>query len=1082
MKRILLFLLSCTLASAAAAQDGPLWMRYPALSPDGQTIVFSYKGDLFRVPAAGGMAVPLTLHDAHDYRPVWSADGQNIAFASDRYGNFDVFVMPARGGEAKRLTYHSSDDIPSGFSPDGKAVLFSSLRTDVASNIQFPYGGLPELYQVALSGGTPKMVVSVTAEDATYTADGSAILYHDRKGYEDPWRKHHTSSVTRDLWRYEPGSKKFTQLTDWQGEDRSPLPVGDAVYFLSERNSGSFNVFKMDAKNPQQVEQISKFDKHPVRFLSAAKDGTLSYSYNGEIYLQKPGGQPAKVPIEIMVDGRTLTADILPVNANITEMALSPNGKEVALIVRGEVYVVSVEDGVSKKVTNTPQQERTVSFSPDGRSLLYAAERDGSWNVYQSSITRKEEPYFYSATVLKEVPVVATENEEFQPAYSPDGKEVAYLDERTTLKVINLDTKKSRTILEGKYNYSYSDGDQHYAWSPDSKWLLVQYLESNSWIDEVGLVSASGDGKVVNLTQSGYSDVMPKWGSEGKMIYWAADRDGQKNHGSWGGEQDIYGMFLTKEAHDRYKLTKADYALLSEQEKKDKEEKEKAEAEAKEKNKKKGDEKKEEKAKPVQVELDNIHNRRERFSLHSTTLSDALISPDGEKLYYLSNFEKGYDLWVTDLRDKSTKMLAKLGENANSLVMDKKGENLLVQADGKIFKIELKTNEKKPVSVNAEMNLVRQQEREYIFDHAWRQVQKKFYKTDLHGVDWDFYKKEYARFLPHINNNYDFSEMLSEMLGELNASHTGARYRPESKMADKTASLGLFYDQGYNGQGVLVAEVLKGGPFDKAASKIRNGVVIEKIDGVILTPEVNMYTHLNRKEGQNTLLSLYNPATKQRWDEVVKPVSTSEEMELRYQRWVENQRALVDKLSGGKIGYVHVRGMNDNSYRTTVEDVLGKNHGKQALVVDTRFNGGGWLHEDLTSLLSGKDYLEFAPRDQRLGSEPMAKWSKPSVVVMGEGNYSDAHMFPYAYKAKGLGKLVGMPVPGTGTAVWWERQIDPTLVFGIPQIGMLTPDGKYLENTQLEPDVKVHNDPSALIAGEDQQIAKAVELLLQETK
>ena len=315
------------------------------------------------------------------------------------------------------------------------------------------------------------------------------------------------------------------------------------------------------------------------------------------------------------------------------------------------------------------------------------------------------------------------------------------------------------------------------------------------------------------------------------------------------------------------------------------------------------------------------------------------------------------------------------------------------------------------------------------------------------------------------------------MLGELNASHTGSGYRFGDPNGDRTASLGLFYDLDYSGDGLKIEEVMDKRPVIKTGSMIKAGVIIEKIDGVKITADMNYYPLLNRKAGDPTLLSLYDPATKKRWDEVVKPIGMGEENELRYKRWVENCRKIVEETSGGKVGYVHVRGMDDRSYREVYDEALGKHADKVALVVDTRFNGGGWLHDDLATFLSGKEYITFYPREQKLGNEPQFKWRKPSVVVMSESNYSDAHMFPYTYRALGIGKLVGMPVPGTGTAVWWESLQNGTW-FGIPQVGMVDVDGDYLENKQLEPDYKVANEPAVVSKGRDQQLEKAVEVLL----
>ncbi len=1074
----------------AFAQSPALWLRYPAISPDGKNIVFSYQGDLYKVAADGGTATLLTTSDAYDAAPIWSHDGQQIAFASDRYGNPDVFVMPASGGTAIRLTFHSAGELPMDFTVDNQSVIFGSSQLDAASNQMFPSGALPELYQIPVIGGMPRQLITSPAEDARFNAAGNLLVFHDRKGYEDEFRKHHTSSVTRDVWKYDLTTKRFTQLTTFEGEDRNPIvaPNQQDIYYLSEK-SGSYNVWKMSL-NGGAATQISRLDKHPIRYLSMSNDGTLAFSYNGELYTMKEGGQPKKLTVNMVNDGRYNPVKTVSVGGGASEMALSPSGKEVAYVFRGEVFVSSVKEGTTKRITNSPEQERNIMFSPDGRSILYAGERHGSWNVYETSLARESEKQFFNATILKEKAILETPLEEFQPAYSPDGKEVAYFEERTALKVINLATKAVRTILPGNKNYSYSDGDQWYEWSPDGKWFLVQFLQDNQWIGQCGLVSAEGGKEVVNLTKSGYSNWVPRWAMGGKAMTWFSDRDGMKNHASWGGEGDAYAMFFTQEAFDNFKLSKEDWELKKEEEKekKEKEEKEKKEKEEKEAakkgNKKKDDDKKKEEKKeekkvdPIKIELDDIEKRKARLTMHSTRLADAILSKDGEKIFYLALFEKGFDLWQTELRTKETKILAKLGaKGVSSMVMDTSGKTLFLIVDGSITKIAVEDGKREGVNLKGEMVLNENVERAYLFEHIWRQVVKKFYTKDLHGVDWDFYKKEYARFLPYVNNNYDFADVCGEMLGELNASHTGAFFGKSIDNPDRTASLGCFFDENYKGNGLKIKEIIKKGPLFKGGTKIKAGTVIEKIDGEEITTTTNYHSLLNRKDGKNTLLSLYNEGTKERWEEVVKPINLGQEGELRYQRWVDRCGFLVDSLSAGRIGYVHVRGMDDRSFRTVYEDALGKNANKEALVVDTRFNGGGWLHDDLATFLNGKEYMSFEPRGQNIGTEPQFKWHRPSAVVMCESNYSDAHMFPYTYKALGIGKLVGMPVAGTGTAVWWEG-LQNGVVFGIPQVGMKGNDGRFLENQQLEPDILAPNEPDEVSKGRDQQLEAAVKELL----
>ncbi|MEM6360499.1 MAG: S41 family peptidase [Bacteroidota bacterium] len=1062
------FLLVAFLFVNSILQAQPLWLRSASISPDGSQIAFSYKGDIFLVPTSGGVAVPLTIDDSHDYMPVWSNDGLKLAFASNRYGNFDVFTVPVSGGKLDRLTYHSSDDLPNTFSPDDQQVVFNSWRVDLAKYAQFPNSRMPELYSVPVSGGRPATVLTTPSEAVVYDRAGSKIYYQDRKGYEDPFRKHHTSSITRDLWVYDTKSAKHTQLTDFPGEDRNPVLSADenSIFYLCEK-SGSYNVYKMDVSTPTASTPLTKFERHPVRYLSISDDDLMCFSYNGELYTFREGNEPKKVRIEIKSTRQNMARKTVPISSGISEMQIASHGKEFVFVKRGEVFVSSVDGGTTKRITNTPEQERSVSFSPDGRSIIYSGERNGSWNIYEVTLKDKNEPYFFAATLMEEKALVSTSAAEFQPVYSPDGKKVAYLEDRTTLKILDKASGEVEVALPAIRNYSYSDGDISYSWSPDSKWIACDMLMPRQWIGEIGIINVATK-EVKNITKSGYQDFVPRWTDDGSLVYWFSDRDGMKNHGSWGAESDVYAILLTQEAYDKYQLSKEEKELIEE----DKEE-------SKDKGKGKDDDSRRDEISPVEIDFDDIKKRKVRLTVHSSRLNDGILSKDGEKLYYLARFEKGLDLWMTKLRSSETKLLTKLGAGNGGLILSDDDKTIFMISDGKAYKIDAESGKKEGLNFKGEMELKAEKEREYLFGHMWQQVKDKFYVKNLHNVDWDGYKKDYERFLPHISNNHDFAEMMSELLGELNASHTGCRYRASNQASDQTSSLGLFFDNAYTGDGLRIEEVLKDGPCDKDDLKIAAGMVIEKIDGIALSPTINHYDVMNRKQGDRIRLSLYDPVKKTRFNQVIKPIGRGKEYNLLYERWVTNRKKEVEEASGGKVGYVHVRGMNNPSYRTVYEEVLGENYDKESLIIDTRSNGGGWLHDDLATFLSGNEYIRMMPRGQDLGTEPQFKWTKSTAVLTGESNYSDAHMFPYAYKALNIGTTIGMPIPGTGTAVWWERQIDPTLVFGIPQVGMVDINGDYLENKQLEPDIKVKNSYEMLAQGKDEQLLKAVEVLLR---
>ena len=1076
MKKTLVSTLSLLLAGvcAAAAQSSPSWLRYPAISPDGKTIVFTYRGDLYRVPASGGAAVQLTTHDAQDFMPVWSKDGRQIAFASDRFGNFDIFVMPAEGGAARRLTFHSAPEYPYTFSVDDKNILFGAARLDTSPNRGYPATSQPELYQVPAGGGRVEQVLTTPAEDVKPSRNGQFLIYQDKKGGENAWRKHHTSAIARDIWIYDTKAGTHKKLTTFAGEDRSPVFTEDekAFYYLSEE-SGSFNVHKLGTQDGKS-QQITFFKKLPVRFLSLSNNGLLCFGYDGELYTQKGTGQPQKLPVTIATDAKSNNEKVLPVAGGIREMAVSPGGKEVAFIFRGEVFATSVEGGVTKRITSTPEQERGITFSPDGKALLYSSERGRNWKIYETRRTRDEEPYFYASTVLRETPIIANDKENYQPEYSPDGKQIAYIEDRMTLKVYDIESKQSRTLLTSKELFSSRDMDQYFQWSPDSRWILFDYSVPGFAPGEVGLVRADGTGSVVNLTQSGFNDRGARWIMAGKAMLWFSNRDGLKAVAQSGGAQsDAYAMFFTKDAWDRFRLTKEEFALVKEAEEK----KNKPDAS---KDKKEETKKEEPKVEEVVIDLDGLSIRKARLTIHSSSMGDALVSKDGETLYYLARFEKGMNLWTTNLRTRETKMLVQLNANSGSMEWDKDQKNIFLLSDGSISKIDPAGAKREPVAVNGEMVLNVAAERQFMLEHVWGRTARTFYTAGFHGADWNGLKPVYEKYLPHIGNNFEFAEMLSEMLGELNVSHSGASFSSNSPNDDSTASLGLFYDNAYRGAGVKVDEVVKDGPLDKAGMDIRPGMIVEAIDGEPVAGDKDLSQYLNRKAGKRVLLSVADGDKKR--EVVVKPITSAEEARLLYTRWVRRNQDEVDRLSNGQLGYIHVPGMNDGAYRSAYEEVMGKFADRKGIVVDTRFNGGGDLVADLAMFLSGRAFFDYTTDTRSNGFEPNFRWSKPSISLANEANYSDGHCYAFAVKALNLGKLVGMPVPGTCTFAGWEMLQDG-LRWGVPGVGVKdVATGRFLENSQTEPDIKLMNEYDVVSKGRDQQLEAAVAALLKEIK
>ena len=1061
MKRI--YLLLTVLFTFSAAAENVSWLRYPSISPDGNSVAFSYKGDIYIVDSEGGQAKQVTSNSAYDYSPVWSPDGKTLAFASDRYGNFDVFVVPAAGGVPKRITTHSAKDTPWTFTPDGKNVIFSSHIQDPASSALFPKSYMTELYSVNVEGGRPVQVLGTPAEEVSFIGNSGSFLYQDCKGSENIWRKHHTSSITRDIWMYD--GTRHVQLTSFEGEDRSPRVSkdGKTVYYLSERE-GSFNVYSFPVDNPAKITAVTKHKTHPVRFLTVSDNDDLCYGYDGDIYVKKNGSSSKKISVSVVSDKTDDNLAELSVSGG-SDNDLSADGKQIAFISRGEVFVASTEYNTVKKITDTPHAEADVVFSPDGKKLAYASEREGIWNIYTAELVRKEDISFPYATLIEEKPLFKNNKVDRRaPVYSPDGKELAYIENRDRLMIMNLETGKTRQITDGSQCYS-TTGSFSYSWSPDGKWILMSYCARGHYpYDDIGIVSTEGGKPMINLTESGYTDSAPQWVLGGNAILFASERYGMRSHASWGTLEDVMIVFLNRKAYDEFKMTKEEMEL----------EKEIASLSKKEDEKDSKDKK--ETVEDIVVELDGIHDRIIRLTPTSSNLGSAALSKDGKTLYYQASYESGMNLWKYDI-EKGTP--TKIGPARGRMVWDSK-QTTLYMLGGSFSKMKEGGKGLESISVRSDMVMDLAAEREYMFDHVYRQEKERFYNTKMHGIDWEMLTATYRKFLPHINNNYDFAELLSEYLGELNVSHTGSGYKPSAtKESASTANLGLFFDLNWTGDGLKVEEIVSGGPFDKASSKLSVGDIITSINGVEIKKGMDYYELLDRKAGERILVGIQK-FSGDKTDMVVRPITESAFNTLLYKRWVKQNAQKVTELSGGRLGYVHIEGMDDASFRTVYSDILGRYNNCDGIVIDTRFNGGGRLHEDVEVLFSGEKYLTQEIRGKDACDMPSRRYNKASIMIMGEANYSNAHGTPWVYKHKNMGLLVGKPVPGTMTSVTWEYLQDPTIYFGIPVVGYRKADGTYLENDQLNPDIDVENTKELVVKGRDEQLEAAVKALLQQ--
>lgn len=1071
--------------SLPASADTPLWLRDVAVSPDGSTIAFTYKGDIYTVPFTGGAATRLTADPAYDSAPIWSPDGTRIAFASDREGSDDVFIINANGGTPVRLTTdNNGPETPKAWL-DNHTVLFAATYMPARNAAQGPFQG--QMYTIGdTPGQRPQMYLSLPMTAVSVnTADGR-VVYQNRKGVEDVLRKHERSSGTPDIWMYDPAKMKFTKLTDFNGACQSPVWAGSDSFFYLNDADGNNNVYLRSLNGDETL--LTSYKTHPVRSLSADASGSaVAFSQDGRVHtMTVKDGKVVKqaAPLEIDIVADNYDSDLVKrnVTAGASTMAVSPDGEQVAFVVRGDVYVTSTKYKTTRRITDTPGQERCVAFSPDGKTLVYDGERDGLWRIYTATMLPSDtvKGFPYATEIIEKMVYESPVNKASQqPSFSPDGKKIAFLENRTALKVLDLATGKVVTALDPKFNYSYTDGDIPFEWSPDSKYLLISYIGTGGWNNtDIAMVNADGSGRVVDLTQSGYSDMAPRWLPGGGGITYVSGKYGYRSHGSWGEQDDVMLMMLDGEKWDNFNMTEEEIAIADKATKQNDSNESK---DSKKKKEKKADKKKET---DTPLDLDNRRYRTARLTPVSGNLGDYRLSPKADRIYYSVQGSDGkYDLMMTDLKKKQTSRL--LSDVSGGFETDAKGENLYVIAADGMKVITLPQGEGgaasvKPIEFEADYSRVPSAERKYILDHCVSQVRDKFYDENIHGIDWDMYGEEYAKYLPYINNNRDFATLLSELLGELNASHTGGRYYADGAPASRRAgNLAAYFDPTFDGDGLKVTEVLRQGPLAAAKANVKAGDIITAIDGKKIKAGADWQPMLEGKAGKPVRLTVARKSGKTE-DITVRPVSIAAVRDMLYNRFVERNRHIVDSVSGGRVAYVHVRGMNSPSFRAVYDELLGLQRNCDAVVVDTRNNGGGWLHNDLAILLSGKEYVRYSPRGQYIGSDPFSQWTKPSVMLTNEANYSDAHGTPYTYKTLGLGKLVGAPIPGTMTAVWWETQVDPSLVFGIPQVTSLDKNGKPLENQQLNPDIEVYNTPEQVISGYDNQLIEATRELMRQ--
>jgi tricorn protease len=1016
----------------AIAQEPIRFARTPDISPDGKSIAFSYLGDIWTVEAIGGVARPVTMHEAHDINPVFSPDGKWLAFSSNRHGSYDVFVVPAVGGKPRRLTFDSAPDMVTGWTPDGKGVVFSSSRSTA-----FP--PTIESYTVPAEGGPVRKLPLFEGKEAHFSPTGGMIAFV--RGPGTWYRRGYRGSSNDDIWISHADGTSPQRFTEFEGQDGSPMwsPDGRKLYHVSERGSktGCANIIIQNLapglKAESSYQRLTMHEEESVRRARISGNGEwIVYECGADLWVvgTRLGSAPRKLAIEVNADDKSNTERSVTFTKDATEFTLHPDEEAAAIAVQGELFLVRLPDGgKATRLTDSPAFDHAPAFSPDGKKLLFLSDRTGHEDIYLLEADDPEHSDFTRAHKFKVEQLTSTPEGEVAPTFSPKGDRIAFL-RSGKLWTMNPDGADQKVLVHEAQVFGYD-------WSPDGRWIVYSRTDG-SFASELYIVSADGATGPRNVTRYATYNGDVSWSSTGNKIGFISQRRG------------TYAPHVLSLQKPGLPGAKGE------------------------------------------IDWDDIHLRAERAS--SMSAEDVTISPNGLQIAFRHS-GTGDDLWVASSSGSNLTRVTLSGQAPHHITWSKKSTGLIyfLNGSGELrsiraagpFGLPPSGLSAEPVRIpfQAKMTVKRDEEFAEMFVQCWRALSDQFYDARHHGVDWEGVRAKYQPLVKHVAQKEDLYSLISLMLGELNASHLGISGR--LPVADEvTADLGLLFDESYTGPGLKVAEVLKRGPADKRGVNIKPGDIIVAIDRIDLTERTNLSQLLNNKVGEGVLLHVSDDPKGARRRVEVTAIDRGRASQLMYERWIQHNAEAVAKASGGRIGYIHIPSMDDAGMEVFVRALYSDHFDKDALVIDVRYNGGGFTHEQILNYLAGREHTFFR---QRNGGEGLVlrnydrKWTRPLVVMINNRSYSDAEIFPHAFRTMGLGKLVGQATGGFVIGTNSTRLIDGS-TFRLPRTGVFTNKGVNMEKQGVSPDVAVEVTPEDWSKGIDSQLLKAVEVVADDVR
>lgn len=1091
MKRILssAVLIVSQLLICIAVNAQPLILQ-TEISPNGETIAFTYQGDIWTVDAKGGRANRLTIHEGYESRPSWDNNSKQIAFSSDRFGSTDVFIIDANGGMPKQLTFHSSFDSVTDFAPNN-TVMFASRRTYAQVERE------AEIMAVDVAGqSTEVRFMDALGLDATMSPNGKKVAFV--RGTARVSREDYRGPANRNIWIYDIEKNTYTQLTTFKGTDFMPKWIDNSsLYFISPR-SGKYNVHKAELNG--KITQITKETDFGINHFSTTDNGRTIVYQAGDEVVSFDVRKKRKKTLDINVTGDfRFDPNVARKATNgINQYAVSPDGKLSAYTMRGDIYITrnDEKDERSVNLTQGPSRDRDVTWLNDN-TLLFVSDKEGQNDIYMLKSSDIDEENLFASLKHKVTKLTNTAEDERNPVVSPDGKQVAYLQGRGKLITAQISDEgvlsDSLTLLDGW------DTPSGLAWSPDSTWLAYSLSDLN-FNEEIYIHAADNSSAPVNVSMHPRYDVNPVWSPDGTKLGFSSMRNN--------GDFDIWFAWLNKKDWQR---STEEWKRLS---KMDKPKNDKKDDKKKDKNDelKEGDEEgasdddtEVAETKKITIDFDDIYLRLVQVTQFAGNEDQLVFDQKGEHIYYSiggsgrQNYQIDRSLYKIKWNGEDKKTVLKGNVFPRQLSLSNKGKHVFALTQrGKLVRIDTKSDKSKDMKVVSNMKIDYANEREQIFADAWRALNDGFYDPNFHGKDWDALRKKYEPLALKASTHEDFQYIFNLMLGQLNASHMGLSSgdNPKETQDIETGLLGI--EGSNNAQGYTISKVLPNSPAHRDESKLEIGDTIVSVNQQSVLNQ-NFHALLNGQVNTPVLLEVMRGAqqstdTESTTEEVVIWPVSSLRNEL-YDDWVNERRRLTEKYSNGRLGYLHIRGMNWSSFERFERELMAAGYGKDGIVIDVRYNGGGWTTDYLMAVLNVKQHSYTIPRGAAEDLEkehrkfkdtypfserlPLSAWIKPSVAISNENSYSNAEIFSHAYKALGLGKLIGRPTFGAVISTGSYGLVDGSRV-RMPFRGWWVKEsGENMDFVPAMPDIEVFNPPAYKALGEDPQLERAVEELMK---